>query len=197
MRKAPWLWLPVVCLAALQASPVLARSARAEAASRRVVVKQEDGSPPTFVGYGLTERDARQHALEQARDWLAAKGSFDWTPPTDYLVRKGLVRWVAPDKEELEKARNLKLAGPQEVARMELVITAGQAEEIQQVAREARMKERQGLLARVLVGLVVLLVVAGGYLRLEEATRGYYTARLRTAAEVVLALVAAALLVVG
>ena len=78
-----------------------------------------------------------------------------------------------------------------------LTVTAGQKEEMQQVAREHRMKERQGLVARVLAGLVALLLVAGGYLRLEEATRGYYTTLLRGAALVVLALVGALLCVVA
>jgi hypothetical protein len=49
------------------------------------------------------------------------------------------------------------------------------------------------LFARVLAGLVALLVVAGGYLRLEEATRGYYTTLLRAAAVAFLALVGAGL----
>ncbi len=195
MRTAPCLWLPAVLLSGLGTSPVLARSPRPEAPARQLVLRQDDGKPPTFLGYGLTERDARQHALDQAREWLAAKGGFDWTPPADYLLRKGLVRFVTPDKEELEKARNLKIAGPQEVVKMELAVTAAGAEEIQQVARDQRMKERQGLLARILGGLVALLVVAGGYLRLEEATRGYYTARLRLAAGVLLALIAALLFV--
>ena len=56
MRSAPWLCLSVVCLAAgLQASPVHARAVHTNAA-RRQVLKQD------FVGYGLTVRDAEQHA---------------------------------------------------------------------------------------------------------------------------------------
>ncbi len=189
MRTAPWLCLPLVCLAAgLQASPAAAKSSPA-----RPVVLTADGKVPTFLGYGLTEQDARQHALEQARDWLAEKGGFDWAPPVDYLLRKELVRRVSPDPEEVKAAQGLKIAGPQEVVKLELVVTAQKAEEIQKVAREARMKERQGLLARIFVGLVALLLVAGGYLHLEERTRGYCTTLLRAGAVAVLALVGAGL----
>ncbi len=182
MRSAPWLFVPVVCLiAGLQVSPAHARPPRAEAAGRPVL-KQE------FVGYGITVHDAEQHALEQARDWLAEKGTFDWTPPSpDYLRRKGMVRFSEPTEQEL------KLAGPMKVVKMTLTVTAAQAEELQQVAREQRMQQRQWLGARVLTGLVVLLLVAGGYLRLEEATRGYYTTLLRAVALGVLALVGAGL----
>jgi hypothetical protein len=189
MRTAPWLCLPLVCLAAgLLASPAFARTL-----PPRPVVLTAEGKVPTFLGYGLTEQDARDHALKQAREWLADKGGFDWTPPEDYLLRKELVRRISPDPEELKAAQGLKIAGPQEVVKLELVVTAVKAEEIQKVAREARMQERQGLLARIFVGLVALLLVAGGYLHLEEKTRGYCTTLLRAAAVTVLALVGAGL----
>jgi hypothetical protein len=198
MRSAPWLCLSVVCLVAgLGAAPVQARSPRAEAAGRPVL-RQE------FVGYGTTARDAEQHALEQARDWLAEKGDLDWTPPPDYLRQKGMVRFSEPTEEDLKRTQNLPItrraaeeAGMKVIKMGLLTVTAGQKEEMQQVAREHRMKERQGLVARVLAGLVALLLVAGGYLRLEEATRGYYTTLLRGAALVVLALVGALLCVVA
>jgi hypothetical protein len=181
MRTAPWLCLPVAALlAGLGASDAFAKVTRAEAA-RQPVLKRE------FTGYGTDLLLAQQHALAQARDWLAEEGPFDWTPPPEYLRQKGLVSFSAPTEQEL------KLAGPMKVVKMDLTVTAGQAEEIQKVARQHRMTQRQWLLGRVLVGLVALLLVAGGYLRLEEATRGYYTTLLRAAALTVLALVGAGL----
>jgi hypothetical protein len=170
----------VFLAAAAQASPAQSRPVRPHA-SLRQVLRQE------FVGYGTTEQDARTHALEQARDWLAEKGPFDWTPPVDYFLRRNMVRFSEPTDQEL------KLAGPMKMVKMDLTVNVGQAEEIQLVAREYRMKDRQGVLARVLAGLVALLLVAGGYLRLEEATRGYYTTLLRSAAAFILALVGAGL----
>ena len=58
---------------------------------------------------------------------------------------------------------------------MQLEITDEQAREIQKQAQHQRMKERQKLSLLVMLGAVCLLGVVGGYLRLEEATKGYYT----------------------
>jgi hypothetical protein len=148
---------------------------------RRTVLKQD------FTGYGIDARLAEQHALEQACAWLAEKGPFEWTPPVDYLRQKGLVRFSEPTEKELQ------LAGPMKVVKLDLEITEGQAEEIRRVARQQRMTQRHLVAARVLVGLVTLLLVAGGYLHLEERTRGYFTTLLRAAAVTVLALVGAGL----
>jgi hypothetical protein len=59
------------------------------------------------------------------------------------------------------------------------------------------MVSRHLLLARVLGGVVCLLIVVGAYLRLEEATKGYYTRLLRLTAIGILIGVGAALCVVG
>ena len=56
--------------------------------------------------------------------------------------------------------------------------------------RHDRVRERQGMLARVLAGLVVVLLVTAGYLRLDEASGGYFTRALRLAALAVVALAA-------
>jgi hypothetical protein len=57
--------------------------------------------------------------------------------------------------------------------------------------RQDRAAGRQGLLARVLAGLVALLAAVACYLRLEDATKGYYTTLLRVAAVGFVALVGA------
>jgi hypothetical protein len=48
--------------------------------------------------------------------------------------------------------------------------------------RQVRSKERMSLLVRVLIGLVAALAALAGYMRLDEATKGYYTRWLRLAA---------------
>src|SRR5207253_1873148 len=48
--------------------------------------------------------------------------------------------------------------------------------------RQERAVKRQTSILRILGGLIAVLLVVAGYLRLEEATRGYYTAMLRVAA---------------
>jgi hypothetical protein len=57
--------------------------------------------------------------------------------------------------------------------------------------RQERATSRQGVLARVLGGLVAVLAVIACYLRLEDATKGYYTTLLRLAAVAFVALVGA------
>jgi hypothetical protein len=185
MRFAPWLCL---CVAGLAAGPSLAFPRPAKPVLldvRRIVLKHD------FTGYGVDVPLAEQDALEKARAWLAEKSGFEWTPPLDYLRRKGLVRFSEPTEKELQ------LAGPMKVVKLDLEITAAQAEEIQQVARQQRMTQRHLVGARVLAGLVALLLVAGGYLHLEEKTRGYCTGLLRAAAVAVLALVGAGLWLLG
>jgi hypothetical protein len=46
-----------------------------------------------------------------------------------------------------------------------------------------------GLLGKILVGLVALLAVVTGYIRLDDWTKGYYTGWLRLAAWGILAVV--------
>jgi hypothetical protein len=53
--------------------------------------------------------------------------------------------------------------------------------DLDRLARQGVMQERQSVLVRVLIGLVVLLTLVTGYFRLEEATRGFYTGLLRVA----------------
>ena len=55
------------------------------------------------------------------------------------------------------------------------------------------MFQRLAVAARVLAGLVALCLVVVGYLRLEDLTRGYYTALLRLGAGVALLLTVAGL----
>jgi hypothetical protein len=82
-----------------------------------------------------------------------------------------------------------------------VALTASANDEIrekEQVYQEAQQKERalarQGVLGRVLAGLVALLVAVACYLRLEDATKGYYTTLLRLVAVAFVSLVAAGIL---
>jgi hypothetical protein len=112
-----------------------------------------------------------------------------WIPPASYLREKGIVRLTQTAEPREAEAGDFKAS-----ARAEL--TLEHFRDLAQLARQDRMQQRQLLAARVLAGLVALLVVATGYLRLEDATRGYYTTLLRLGAGGALALVAAALFLV-
>jgi hypothetical protein len=64
-------------------------------------------------------------------------------------------------------------------------------------AREVRIQTRTVDLGRILVALVALLATVAGYVRLEDATKGYYTAWLRLAAVGFLAAVGAGLFLIS
>jgi hypothetical protein len=145
----------------------------------------------TFDGYGPSVRDAEQHALDQAREWLAEHGGFGWTPPESFLRDNQMVRFEEPRDEKLQ------LAGPVKVVSMHLEVTPRQAEEMRTEGRRERMVAREWLLGRILAGVLGAVVVCLGYLRLEEMTRGYYVRILRAAAGIVLILVCLGLLLVG
>jgi hypothetical protein len=138
-----------------------------------------------FTGYGLTPRDAEQNAVEQARDWLVESAHLGWAPPVGYLLDKKRIEVTFSEPTD----EVLRLAGPMKVVQMQLKVSAAQADDILKDARRHVMQERHGLLARVLAGVLAAVLVCAGYLRLEEATRGYYTWLLRAAALLVLAVV--------
>jgi hypothetical protein len=66
-----------------------------------------------------------------------------------------------------------------------------QERQYQHKERQERATARQSIMVRVLGGLVALLVVIACYLRLEDATKGYYTTLLRVAAVTFVVLVGA------
>ncbi len=160
--------------------------------SKKILIQEE------FQGYGLTTKDAEANAVENACQWLATHSSFGWCPPAEYLRDKGMIRTVGePDEKEFEFVKEAAKGGKVKVVTMQLEITADQARDIQKQAQNQRMKERQRYSLLGLVGAVALLGVVSGYLRLEEATKGYYTRLLRIAALSVLLVIVAGLCVMG
>ena len=185
MRIAGWLRLLVVCaIAGSVQAPCSLASIGAAAGPKKALIKEE------FKGYGLTQKDAEANALERACDWLSANSAnLGWTPTPEFLREKGMVQFEEPTEQEFNVAKEFADGGKMKVVKMQLEITADQAREIQKQARQERMTSRHLLVARVLGGLVCLLVVGCGYLRLEEATKGYYTRLLRLAAVGILLLI--------
>ncbi|HEY7154123.1 MAG TPA: hypothetical protein VH575_09225 [Gemmataceae bacterium] len=186
MRPANWFHLLVLCLIAGSVlAPRVIASRTIQRGPKEPPIKEE------FQGYGKSIKDAETHALEQACDWMGVNPNLGWKPTPEFLRSKGMVRFGEPTEKEFEKA------GPMQVVAMQLEITDDQKSEIQKHAREERMPSRHLLLARVLGGVVCLLIVMGGYLRLEEATKGYYTRLLRLAAITFLIVVGVGLCVIG
>jgi hypothetical protein len=195
MRPANWFGLFLLCLIAggVQTSRSLARHAhRGAPGPKQVVLKQE------FRGYGLTPKEAEANALERACEWLDANAHLGWTPPPEFLREKGMVQFVGePNEKEFEVVKDFVEGGKTQVVTMQLEITSDQYREFLKQARQEHMTSRHLLLARVLGGVVCLLIVVGGYLRLEEATKGYYTRLLRLAAITFLILAGVGLCVIA
>lgn len=188
MRISTWLHLAALCLIAGSLSvPVTPLSARPPVPEPKKPLLHEE-----FTGYGKTESAAQHDALEHASLWLAEHSGLGWTPDGQYLLDHALVRFGEPEDKEFEQPM-----GTMKEIKMQLDITDKQAREIQQQAQHQRMKERQKLSLLVVLGVVCLLGVVGGYLRLEEATKGYYTRWLRVAVVGVLLVIVAGLCVIG
>jgi hypothetical protein len=149
-------------------------------------------------GFGETAPAARNRALvhgqERVEKLLRERfREANWTPPQELLAAEALTHYgVLEEQGKPEPAKGL---GDDRamVSRYKVQLTNRYLEKVQSVAREHRVEERHKLLARMLGGLVVLLLVVAGYLRLEDMTRGYATTILRVMAVSLVALTCGAL----
>jgi hypothetical protein len=125
-------------------------------------------------GVGVTEADARKNAMESLRvyvtDWLITyHPEITYSPSQaeiEALVREPssiqpLERSNKGDLNELDQVQVLELSLKGELTDTDLRFFGDQS-------RHQLAAQRQGLFARGLAGAVGLLVVATGYLRLEE-----------------------------
>jgi len=172
------------------------------------------------TGYGETAVAARANALYEAQDWLEhelrAELKPGWSVPRRllepaYLEKMGVINVKEADPPSRVPLRDVKDVKDDDAAMQQqykVTLTPQYAKAVLKEAREEwvahEQQERQShavvrqhVLLRVLGGVLALLLVVAGYLRLEEATRGYYTALLRAAALGVLAMVVLGLLMIG
>jgi hypothetical protein len=193
MRNSTGFRLAALCLMAASIQVFCSQaSAGPKPAPKKVLIQEE------FKGYGLTLKEAQAHALERACDWMTAHANFGWSPSPDYLREKGMVHFVGePNEKEFDIAKEFAKDGKLKDVTMQLEITEAQARDIQKQAQNVRMKERQKYSLLGLLGAVALLGVVGGYLRLEEATKGYFTRRLLIAAIAILLVTVAGLCVIA
>jgi hypothetical protein len=150
-----------------------------------------DDDPWVVRGSGQTVADADKDALNQAaekvRQHLAESHPElgGWVPTPDFLTQNGAVKKIGSPKEFLSE-----FSGPVWIVKMRVDLGQPQIQKMLTHAREQRMQGRHRLAAWVLLGAVLLLGVAMGYLRVEDATRGHLTGTLR----VVTALVGSAII---
>jgi hypothetical protein len=155
------------------------------------------GPPWTVVGRGADQQDADDAALQKARDKLIAylRGQdppLEWQPSDEY-VDKNLVK----EREPVKELEGLVPDSKVYERTLKVDVDPKHFREMVDMDRRERVGERQLLLARILGGIVALLVAVFGYFRLEELTKGYYTGWLRVGAVLLVAAVGVTLLLIG
>lgn len=143
----------------------------------------------TATGYGETEKDAEMDALKNVQpeiaEFLAAAGiAHDWNPSLNDL--RGLV-----SGEPKTVVKDLDGVGPVRETKLQLEMTPKAYRKLVQQDRQNRAMGRISFVAKLMAIAVGLLIAFAGYFKLEDATKGYYTAWLRLAALSFIAAIAA------
>ena len=151
----------------------------------------------TITAWGKTVQDGNEVALDKAQkefeSFLARQDPpVHWKPARDWIDQN----LVKSRHQEVKNLPDAELGEGYDVT-LKLEVGPKQYREILENDRQERVQQRELLLARVLAGVVALLIAVVGYLRLDEATKGYYTLWLRLGALGLVGAVAAALLILA
>lgn len=172
-------------------APVLIGCAWCISAAAPARAAVEEKPPPwSVVGHGFTDEDARKDALEEARKVVVAylekqRLPVEWQPTLEFIAER-LVQGSPKYEPSKDPWRN---AGMEHQATLTVTVTHRDVQEIvkedrkfKEQQREARVEQRNLEVGKALAVLVAVLAAVAGYFRLDEATKGYYTAWLRLAA---------------
>lgn len=159
------------------------------------------GSTWTVKGYGETAGDARERALEKARDsveeYLVNRyPHIGWRPTIQRLLAENVVKVDDPQQGDFAERQGFEVAAHVDLREANLGKLQTEVDQAREQAHEHVLFWRHLLVGRILAGLVALFLIVSGYLRLEELTRGYYTTLLRVAAGAVLLLIVAMVVIV-
>jgi hypothetical protein len=119
------------------------------------------------------KEDARRQLAEEVREWLAPEVATSWKPPAalvDAMVEE--IR-VAPEEKDY---------GMVYTAVIDADFGGGHRARLIDAYRRDVARDRTVTLAGALAFVLVCLAAVSGYIRADEATRGYYTNRLRLVA---------------
>jgi hypothetical protein len=159
------------------------------------------GATISVPAIGKSEDDARQVALRNARAEVMnylnhTYGDIGWEPTIEFLTREGVVKLDSPQLVVVqgEDEKRFGVVARIDWSWEQMKKMQEQVNRAQGKAVESVVWSRLILSARVLAGLLVLALVLAAYIRLEEATRGYYTVLLRLAAGGVVTLAAVGLI---
>jgi hypothetical protein len=188
MRASTWVGLLLLGLIAAVV-PVSVADARSPVAKGPEVVVTGKGYDIVANNPEKAEKMAVDIAHEKLLEELTRRfGESDWKVSTEELHRRGLIEVVDAGTEDVFQDQP-----PLVVKEAKIKLPHDFLQELGDQARGERKYGRQMVLARVLIGAVVLLLTIAGYLRVEEATKGYYTWMLRAAVVGVLVATGAAL----
>lgn len=131
--------------------------------------------------YHRTHDEAWQDALQEARSEVAAllrrtQPQLHWTPPLSFVEQR-----LVKEESETESPPDPDVGIMRQVE-LRLEISNRDYQEMVQMARRDLIPWRLLTLAKCFAGLLAVLTAFTGYVRLEEWTKGYYTAWLRLGA---------------
>jgi hypothetical protein len=188
MRPTTFVFLAIVCILIASvrggSSGSSGRKANSKSHSVKVNNKGKETSSSsveisfwTKPSYGRSEEIARQLALEAAQRELTGQlakkiPSLRWTPSIDYIDER--VKEVLPTEDPPEVA-GLQMHG----VSLLVELSGDDYREIEHLDQHMRRDQRQVFLGRIVATIVTICAAVAGYLRLDEATKGYYTNLLR------------------
>jgi hypothetical protein len=146
------------------------------------------------TGLAVTPEDAVEAAIRDACDRVSRKLAKDYGE--DYMPKPEIMKSRNIVGSATFETKDLPLSGDVVDAVVPVKLTDDDVTYFREQARGIRVKSRMGTTVIALAGLVALLLIGGGYLRLEEATKGYYTALLRLGALGTLVCVGGALAII-
>lgn len=129
--------------------------------------------------------DARRQLESSVSEWLAPDVPTDWEAPeglVDSLVVARHLEPVAVDREKLGLDPSLPAPGTLYLAGYRVQLDPGRRAELVSAYRHQVGEYRLTIAAGALGFVLACLAILAGYIRADEATRGYYTNRLRLVA---------------
>jgi hypothetical protein len=127
-----------------------------------------------------TEDAMRVAAERVARHLRAQTPPVEWTPTPEF-VRKHMVKNVKEEQRELTDS-NAPLTYR---ATVEFEMSDSSFQKILDEDRKYHVEQRMWWLARIVAGIVLMLVAVAGYVRLDDVTKGFYSIPLRIVALIV------------
>lgn len=116
------------------------------------------------------EHDAQLKLRQAIMGWLVPDVPADWTPPD------GLVFSTVLDRRHREIDRDY---APLQQVTLQVDLSPQRRDLFRRAYLRDEGMTRMGWLGAVITFVLVILAILAGYIRTDEATKGYYTARLR------------------